>query len=133
MFSRFDDIFATCGWRVITLKHGKLQKAAFKRAGGKSLEEWIDACPNAEYAALTYQGGTAWRERLLSDIGDNPQVATLIASYTDHSITALMTTHGSHCLETLTDAFASAAGDVPTMFIAYTIKGFGLPFADHRE
>src|SRR3546814_15030808 len=82
MFSRFDDIFATCGWRVITLKHGKLQKAAFKRAGGKSLEEWIDACPNAEYAALTYQGGTAWRERLLRDIGDTAQVAKLIASYT---------------------------------------------------
>src|SRR3546814_1144490 len=39
MFSRFDDIFATCGWRVITLKHGKLQKAAFKRAGGKRSEE----------------------------------------------------------------------------------------------
>src|SRR5690242_4871403 len=25
MFSRFDDIFETCGWRVITLKHGRLQ------------------------------------------------------------------------------------------------------------
>ncbi|MBW8911044.1 MAG: transketolase, partial [Sphingomonas sp.] len=24
MFNRFDDIFRTCGWRVITLKHGKL-------------------------------------------------------------------------------------------------------------
>src|SRR3546814_9337057 len=36
MFSRFDDIFATCGWRVITLKHGKLQKAAFKRENGRA-------------------------------------------------------------------------------------------------
>src|SRR3546814_15155334 len=115
MFSRFDDIFATCGWRVITLKHGKLQKAAFKRAGGKSLEEWIDACPNAEYAALTYQGGTAWRERLLRDIGDNAQVAKLIASYNDDALAALMTNLGGHCLETLTDAFDRAADDVPTM------------------
>src|SRR3546814_16107112 len=28
MFRRFDDIFETCGWRVLTMKHGKLQKAA---------------------------------------------------------------------------------------------------------
>ena len=33
MFRRFDDIFETCGWRVLTLKFGKLQQAAFKRAG----------------------------------------------------------------------------------------------------
>src|ERR1700754_896757 len=56
MFRRFDDIFQTCGWRVLTLKYGKLQQAAFRRPGGKTLEEWIDNCPNAEFAALTYQG-----------------------------------------------------------------------------
>src|SRR5690349_22000753 len=61
MFSRFDDIFATCGWRVLTLKHGKLQQAAFARPGGAALEAWIDACSNADFAALTYQGGAAWR------------------------------------------------------------------------
>jgi pyruvate dehydrogenase E1 component len=50
MFRRFDDIFETCGWRVVTLKHGKRQKEAFSRPGGQSLMDWIDACPNAEYA-----------------------------------------------------------------------------------
>ncbi len=69
MFRRFDDIFETCGWRVITLKYGKLQRAAFGRPGGKSLQEWIDNCPNADFAVLTYKGGAAWRERLLADIG----------------------------------------------------------------
>src|SRR3546814_21099056 len=44
-----------------------------------------------------------------------------------------MTNLGGHCLETLTDAFDRAADDVPTMFIAYTIKGFGLPFAGHKD
>src|ERR1700752_2007873 len=51
MFRRFDDIFQTCGWRVVTLKYGKLQRAAFQRPGGKTLEEWIDNCPNADFAA----------------------------------------------------------------------------------
>lgn len=39
MFRRFDDIFETCGWRVLTLKYGKSQLAAFKKPGGKALQE----------------------------------------------------------------------------------------------
>ena len=35
-----------------------------------SLRDWIDACPNQLYSALTFQGGAAWRKRLLDDLGD---------------------------------------------------------------
>jgi pyruvate dehydrogenase E1 component len=133
MFNRFDDIFATCGWRVLTLKHGRLQRAAFKKPGGKTLEEWIDSCPNADFAALTYQGGGAWRTRLLADIGDKPNVAKLLDGFDDASLAAVMTNLGGHCIETLVEAFERASDDVPTMFIAYTIKGFGLPFAGHKD
>ena len=133
MFRRFDDIFETCGWRVLTLKHGKLQKAAFKLPGGKTLEDWIDGCPNADYAALTYQGGAAWRARLTADIGGKPHVAKLLASYDDDALAALMTNLGGHCIETLTEAFAQAADEKPTLFIAYTVKGYGLPFAGHKD
>ena len=133
MFRRFDDIFETCGWRVLTLKYGKSQLAAFGKPGGKALQDWIDTCPNADFAALTYQGGAAWRERLVRDIGGKPQVAKLIASYDDASLAALMTNLGGHCMETLTEAFDKAQDDRPTMFIAYTVKGFGLPFAGHKD
>jgi pyruvate dehydrogenase E1 component len=133
MFRRFDDIFETCGWRVLTLKHGKKQKAAFKRRGGKTLEEWIDLCPNAEYAVLTYQGGAAWRARLTADIGGKPYVAKLLASYDDDGLAVLMTNLGGHCVETLLEAFDQAADEKPTLFIAYTIKGYGLPFAGHKD
>ena len=133
MFDRFDDIFRTCGWRVMTLKHGKLQKAAFAKAGGAALEGWIDHCPNADFAALTYRGGAAWRERLLRDLGANGPTAELIASFGDDELAALMTNLGGHCLETLVEAFDAAADDVPTLFIAYTVKGYGLPFAGHKD
>lgn len=137
MFRRFDDIFETCGWRVITLKYGKLQRAAFQRPGGQVLEEWIDNCPNAEFAALTYQGGAAWRERLQADIGDRKDVKALLDSFDDTALAALMTNLGGHCVETLIDAFDDAAksenADVPTLFIAYTVKGFGLPLAGHKD
>jgi pyruvate dehydrogenase E1 component len=44
-----------------------------------------------------------------------------------------MTNLGGHCIETLTEAFAACDDDVPTLFIAYTIKGYGLPFAGHKD
>ena len=133
MFRRFDDIFETCGWRVLTLKFGKRQLAAFKLPGGKSLEDWIENCPNADYAMLTYQGGAAWRARLLADIGGRPGVAALLERYDDAALATLMTNLGGHCVETLLEAFAAADDDKPTLFIAYTIKGFGLPLAGHKD
>jgi pyruvate dehydrogenase E1 component len=130
MFRRFDDIFATCGWRVMTLKYGRLQRAAFEEPGGEALRDWIDNTPNAEFAALTYQGGAAWRERLLRDA---PAVAPILDAHDDAQLAALMTNLGGHCIETLTEAFAACDDDVPTLFIAYTIKGYGLPFAGHKD
>ncbi len=133
MFRRFDDIFETCGWRVVTLKHGRLQRDAFARAGGEALRAWIDACPNVDYAALTFQGGAAWRRRLLADIGGRPHVAALLADHDDDALAALMTNLGGHCVETLADAFDAARDERPTLFIAYTVKGHGLPLAGHKD
>ncbi len=133
MFRRFDDIFETCGWRVITLKHGKLQRAAFAEPGGEALRDWIENCPNAEFAALTYQGGAGWRRRLLDDLGDVAGVGDLIGRHDDAALAALMTNLGGHCAETLMEAFDQARDETPTLFIAYTVKGFGLPFAGHKD
>ena len=46
-----------------------------------------------------------------------------------------MTNLGGHDIETLIEHFraADALGDQPTCFIAYTIKGMGLPFAGHKD
>ncbi|MGD9472379.1 MAG: transketolase [Novosphingobium sp.] len=133
MFRRFDDIFETCGWRVLTLKHGKRQREVFAKPGGQVVADWIDQCPNAEYAALTYQGGAAWRERLHRDLAGRKQALKLIDSFGDAELAALMTNLGGHCVETLLEAFEQADDDVPTMFIAYTVKGYGLPFAGHKD
>ena len=133
MFRRFDDIFETCGWRVITLKSGKLQRAVFARPGGKSVEDWIENCPNAEFAVLTYQGGAAWRTRLMADIGTKPNVKKLLDSFDDEGLAAVMTNLGGHCIESLIDAFDSAQDERPTLFIAYTVKGYGLPLAGHKD
>ena len=133
MFRRFDDIFETCGWRVVTLKHGKLQKEAFKKPGGKALEDWIENCPNAEFAALTYLGGEAWRERLKQDIGSKRGVSALLDSYDNDALARLMTNLGGHCIETLVETFDAIDDERPTLLIAYTVKGHGLPLAGHKD
>ena len=133
MFRRFDDIFETCGWRVMTLKYGKRQQAAFARPGGRALQDWIDTCPNADFAALTYQGGPAWRGRLHRDLAGNARALALVDDFDDTALAALMTNLGGHCAETLAEAFAAAQDERPTLFIAYTIKGHGLPFAGHKD
>src|SRR3546814_17023522 len=114
MFLRFYVIFETCGWRVITMKHGKLQKAAFKKPGGKTLEDWIDNCPNADYDALTYQGGAAWRARLMADIGGKPHVKKLLDGFDDEALAAPMTKLGGHCIEKTTADLYSDGPPRPT-------------------
>ena len=44
-----------------------------------------------------------------------------------------MTNLGGHCMATLVEAFDAAQDDVPTLFVAWTVKGFGLPFAGHKD
>ena len=44
-----------------------------------------------------------------------------------------MTNLGGHDLPSLLEAFDKIDHDRPTCFIAYTIKGFGLPFAGHKD
>ena len=133
LFRLIDRLFRAAGWRVVVMKYGKLMLDAFKKPGGKTLKKWINDCPNDLYAALCFQGGAAWRDHLGADIGNEPGVPDLLASYTDEQLQDLMSNLGGHCLETICEAFAAADDDVPTCFLAYTIKGWGLPLAGHKD
>jgi pyruvate dehydrogenase E1 component len=134
LWARFESLFRNLGWEVVILKHGSLQNAAFREPGGESLRNWIDNCPNQLYAALTFQGGPAWRRRLLDDLGDHGPLGALIGRRSDMELARLMGNLGGHDLPSLLMAFEAAARhDRPVCFIAYTIKGFGLPLAGHKD
>lgn len=130
---RIAGIFETFGWDVVTLKHGGLQRAAFAEPGGDALRQWIDTCPNALYSALTYQGGAAWRARLMDDIGDQGDVTALLDKRSDTELERLMENLGGHCLSTLCEGFNGVDHDRPVVFIAYTVKGWGTPLAGHKD
>src|SRR5258706_12875425 len=134
LFTRIASLFEAVGWKVITLKYGKLLEAAFERPGGAALRGWIDSCPNTLYSALTFKGGAAWRERLSRDLVNVAGIPELLADHDDAALGKLMTNLAGHDIESVLEAFHAASDDdVPTCFIAYTIKGFGLPFAGHKD
>ncbi len=144
-YGHFDDLFESFGWRVLTVKYGKLLEAEFEKPGGEALRGWIDDCPNSLYSALTYKGGAiargegreedlrGWRTHILDALGDNPAVRELLAMHDDASLHLLMTNLGGHDLAALLEAFESISDDRPTCVLAYTIKGHGLPFAGHKD
>jgi pyruvate dehydrogenase E1 component len=133
LFNRIDTLFGMMGWRVVTVKYGKRLEAAFARPDGEHLREWIDACPNSLYSALVYKGGAGWREHLRRDLNRYPGIRHILDELGDDELHALMTNLGGQDMEAVLDAFHAIDDDVPTCFIAYTIKGYGLPFAGHKD
>jgi pyruvate dehydrogenase E1 component len=133
LFARVEKIFEAFGWDVVRVKYGALQRAAFAEPGGNALRDWIDRCPNQDYAALTFMGGATWRKRLMEDLGDQGAVSALIESRSDNDLAALMENLGGNCVETMAEVFASISHDRPVCFLAYTIKGWGTPIAGHKD
>ena len=133
LWERYEQLFKNFGWNVVIVKYGSLQQAAFKEPGGEKLKHWIDNCPNQLYSALVFAGGAAWRKRLNDEIGDQGDVSKLIAKRSDAELAALMNNLGGHDMPAVLEAFHAAKSDKPTCFICYTVKGFGLPMAGHKD
>jgi pyruvate dehydrogenase E1 component len=134
LFQKIQSFFATVGWNVVTLKYGKRHDAALAAPGGTALKDWIDNCPNDLYSALTFEGGAGFRRELEAALGQDSGIARLLRAHDDAQLHLLMTNLGGHDMATIVEAFDEAAkSDRPTCFVAYTIKGYGLPFAGHKD
>jgi pyruvate dehydrogenase E1 component len=133
LWEKFESMFRNFGWDVVIVKYGRLMQDAFAEPGGEALKRWIDSCPNQMYAALCFQGGAAFRKRLRDEIGDQGNVSALIERRSDDELLALMSNLGGHDMVSMVEAFESVDHDRPVCFIAYTIKGVGLPFQGHKD
>jgi len=133
LHTRFEKLFPAMGWDLVVLKYGKLQQAAFAEPGGERLKQWIDSAPNQLYSALIFQGGAAWRKQLMDDLGDQGEVSKLIERRSDDELSALMNNLGGHDISSILEAFEAIDHDRPVCFLCYTVKGFGLPLAGHKD
>ena len=133
LWEKFETMFRNFGWDVVIVKYGSLMREAFAEPGGEALRKWIDQCPNQLYAALCFQGGAAFRKHLRDEIGDQGPVTQLIDRRSDEELLELMSNLGGHDMAGMLEAFESIDHDRPVCFIAYTIKGVGLPFQGHKD
>jgi pyruvate dehydrogenase E1 component len=133
LFMKMAGLFENLGWKVTLIKYGKLLQRAFAEPGGQRLKQWIDDCPNMLYSALVFQGGAAWRRQLEDDLAIHPDTLTIVRRHDDAALAQLMTNLGGHDLQAILEAFDDAPTNRPICFIAYTIKGYGLPFQGHKD
>ena len=126
-------MFRACGWRVIELRWGRKLRALFGTPEGRHLERRLETMPNAEYQRLLRLPHGAVRKALLTGAGGEID-ATLdrfLSRLGDDELAALVADLGGHDLAAILDAVDEAEGEGarPSVILAHTIKGWGLPLA----
>ncbi len=127
---RLRGMFTAAGWQVITLKYGRLLEELFARPGGNALRHRIDAMANAEYQRLLRCDADELRRRLP---GGDESIAGLVAGLDDAALARAVRNLGGHDQGSLNEAYAVIDDDRPTLILAYTIKGYGLPIEGHPQ
>ena len=130
---RLSTMFEAAGWHVVVVKYGRLLDELFGRPGGEGLRERIDAMSNAEYQRLLRADAAELRERLPGEGPERAGVARVVAELPDDVLLASLRDLGGHDHSALLDAYARAEAvtDRPSVVLAYTIKGWGLPIEGH--
>jgi pyruvate dehydrogenase E1 component len=126
-------LFDAVGWQVLEAKYGRRLQVAFARAGGVALRRRIDDMSNEEYQDLLRVPPGDLRQQLVerAPAGVRDALAGNLADTPDAELPALIGDLGGHDLGELLRCLsvADATVDRPTVLFAYTMKGWGLPFA----
>ena len=130
---RLSTMFCAAGWQVIDVKFGTLLNELFARPGGSELRSRIVEMPNPEYQRLLRCSADELRHRLPGTSGGATAIAELIESIDDSTLISAVSNLGGHDLASLRGAFAQIDNTRPTVIIAYTIKGYGLPTQGHPQ
>ena len=134
LFEKLIGLFKLMGWDVHILKYGKKLQNLKKVNGGEKILKWIDNCPNDLFSALTFKGGEAWRFSLKEDFKKDNEVIKIIEQLSDYDLHQLMTNLSGHDVKELSEVFKKNKNNrKPACFICYTVKGFSLPLAGHKD
>ncbi|WP_439032119.1 transketolase-like TK C-terminal-containing protein [Gordonia terrae] len=130
---RLEAMFRAAGWQVITVTFGALLESLFARPGGAALRARIVEMPNAEYQRLLRCTPEQVRDRLPGDGPGADEISRLIADLDDATLSAAIRNLGGHDMAALIEAYRQIDDSRPTVIIAYTIKGYGLPTEGHPQ
>ena len=125
--------FQAAGWRVIELRWGRRLEALFGRRGGEGLRARLEGMPNAEYQALLRRPAGTVRKALVTAADGQVDGALdrFLGDLSDDALRDLVADVGGHDLEAILDALDEAGRErsQPSVILAQTIKGWGLPLA----
>ena len=126
---RLKKFFADAGWHVAEAKYGAGLRAALAQPGGDALEARISELSNEAYQELFTLDSSELREKFLA--GADPAVRRVTQDLDDQEFAVLVTDLGGHDLGVLIDTFRECddASNQPSVVLAYTVKGRGLPIA----
>ncbi len=130
---RLETMFSAAGWQVITVRFGRLLEDLFGRPGGAALRRRILDMPNSEYQRLLRCSAQELRARLPADGDDIGAIGDLIAGLDDPTLVRAIGNLGGHDMNSLRSAYGQIDDTRPTIIIAYTIKGYGLPTQGHPQ
>ncbi|WP_229745848.1 transketolase-like TK C-terminal-containing protein [Rhodococcoides trifolii] len=130
---RLEKMFDAAGWQVLTVKFGRLLEELFAKEGGDAARRRILDMPNPEYQRLLRCSADELRTRLPGDGPEAATIADLIADLSDTVLTETIRNLGGHDLDALREAYSRIDDTRPTVIIAYTVKGFGLPTQGHPQ
>ncbi len=133
LYERIIGLFEAMGWEVRVLKYGTLLEEAFREPGGERLRDWIDRCPNQLYSALDLPGrrgmaqASSRRDRRPGrcDGVDRPALGRGTGAADDQPRRPRPADADRRLLV--------RHHDRPVCFVAYTVKGFGLPLQGHKD
>ena len=133
--TQLKQLFQSAGWQVLEAKYGQQLQHIFTQPGGAALQRRIDEMSNEEYQSLLRRRGADLRARLIHPLGlegaEDQEIAMALREIQDVHLHELLGNLGGHDLACLLRAFSLAdhAKETPTVVFAYTVKGWGLPFA----
>lgn len=128
--TQLQEMFRANNWQVLEAKYGRRLQAVFARPGGEALRRAIDAMSNQQYQAIIRLPAAEIRERL-GRLTDGKRLLKLLADVPDDELPGLIGDLGGHDVGELLARFAEADAETtrPSVVFAYTVKGWGLPFA----
>jgi pyruvate dehydrogenase E1 component len=130
---KIEKLFDAAGWQVITVRFGRLLESLLAQVGGDALRKRIIDMSNPEYQRLLRCDAAELRLRLPGSGDDATQLADLIARVDDHTLLAAIRNLGGHDLDALREAYSRIDDSRPTVILAYTVKGHGLPIEGHPQ
>lgn len=131
--ARMEGMFTAAGWQVLTVKYGNRLEKLFGQSGGEGLRARIDGMTNPEYQRLLRHPTGRVRDLLPGDGADASAIRCLLDTVDDAELRAAIRNLGGHDIAALHDAFMEIDDTRPTVIIAYTVKGYGLPMEGHPQ